>query len=295
MPHSIINITTDIIFILLHFFLLLFSYYLLGKKYFQPAFLFSFTWLWILILHFIFRFTLLDKLEALHGNVYFIFFIGNLFFLLGSFLADSRFKNNLLKRTVTQQIQVSTNFKLRLILTVILLLGLPFYIQAAFKIFLASQAENFFSGLRSELVYGEANIGVLKYLVPLAYVVYAFNLYDYYIKKNNRNRVLVILTLLALFTYAVFATGRIPFLMILCIHLGVSLFANTNFSIKKYLALFGIFVIFFMVVGILSGKGGSTEDSRVRRFRRARTSSVRKRRSPCPTQQEPSFSGGRAR
>ncbi len=260
----IINITTDIVFILLHFFALLFSYQVTGKKYFQPAVLFSLVWLGILILHFVLRFTLLNKLESLHINVYLIFFIGNLFFIAGSVLANFSFEHGVLKRMLSpsQQLPPSLpSFRLRVIATTIIFAGLPFYIQAAFKIFLASQAENFFSGLRYELSYGDADIGPLKYLMPLAYVVFSFNLYTFYLQRNPVNKALLIITLLLLVTYAVFATGRTYFLMILSIYAGISFFVNSKFSIKKYLLAFVIFFLLFIGVGIIYGKGGSTEDS----------------------------------
>jgi oligosaccharide repeat unit polymerase len=258
---SIINLTTDIIFILLHFFLLLASYLAFGKKFFHPAVLFSLVWMGILALHFCFRFTLLDQLEALQPNVYFIFFVGNLFFLVGCMLSGLGFKKYRLSRPYQQQVQDEINPWLRFFFTAVILLGLPFYIQAIFKIFLASRAESFFSGLRYELSYGDVDIGPSKYLMPLAYVVFAFNLYSFYMRKNAINRALLIVALLSLITYAFFATGRTYFLMILSIFAGVSFFTNTGISIKKYLLAFVVFFLLFMSIGIIYGKGGSTEDS----------------------------------
>jgi oligosaccharide repeat unit polymerase len=259
----IINITTDLVFILLHLFFLLFSYEMSGKKFFHPAVLFSFIWTGILALHFIFRFTLLDKLEPLHLNVYLIFFIGNLFYIFGSILADLAFKRKGAKQItdLNNGFQTIPNIRLRLIITAVIVLGLPFYIYASYKIFLVSQAENFFGGLRYELAYGDADIGPLKYLMPFAFVVFAFNLYSFYLRRNSVNRVYLIITLFALIIYAVFATGRTYFLMILAIYAGISFLVNPAISLKRYFFAFIVFFVIFLGIGIIYGKGGSTDDS----------------------------------
>ncbi len=260
---AIINITTDILFILLHFFFFIFSYEISGKRIFHPAVLFSLVWAGILALHFIFRFTLLDKLEPLHIDVYLIFCVGNLFYILGSFLTDFAFKkdNSNVINHLSNRFQPLPSFNLRLIITAIIVIGLPFYIFVSYKIFLVSQAESFFGGLRNELAYGDADVGPLKYLMPLAFVVFAINLYSFYVKRNSVNRVFLIVTLVVLITYAVFATGRTYFLMILAIYAGVSFFTNPGISLKRYFFSFIIFFLLFLGVGIIYGKGGSTEDS----------------------------------
>lgn len=259
--HHLTNILVDLIFILLHFFVFVFTYYLLDKKISQPAVLFSLVWLIIIVLHFVFKFTLLDELEPLSPHVYSILLIGNLFFSAGSILVYYRFRKAESCDGTDLSAEIQTSLLLRVILVVIILVGLPFYIQAAFKIFLASQAENFFSGLRYELSYGDADIGPLKYLMPFSYVIYAFNLYAFYNNKNTINRILLIITFLLISTYAVFSTGRTYFFMILTIYLGVSFFVKKDFSIKKYLAPVGIFMILFMVIGVIYGKGGDTSNT----------------------------------
>ncbi len=251
---------TDIVFILLQGLLLGASYLLLGRKISQPAVLFALVWWGILLLHFIFRFTLLSKLQPLSLEVYSVFFIGSFFFTAGSALVDyARGQDYSIQpgKLSIPDIHIAT----RVVFFLIILIGLPFYIRAAFRIFLESQAEDFFSGLRYELSYGDADIGPLKYLMSLAYVLFAFNLCSYFQKRNLLNTVLLLLTFAILATYAVFATGRTYFFMILTIYFGISFFYNPRFSVRRTSLALLAFLLMFMVFGVIYGKGGNTEDS----------------------------------
>ncbi len=214
-----------------------------------------------MMLHFVFKFTILNQLDAIGINTYLIFLIGNICFSIAAVLVDRSVKIKNAGVDVIQQNNFQFNISFRIILVALILIGLPFYIQAAFQIFLASKAEDFFSGLRYELSYGDADIGPLKYLMPLAFVVYAVCLYEFHKQKNAANWVMLIASFLSIVTYSVFATGRTYFFIILSIYIGISFFVNATFSIKKYLALLGFFLLFFMAVGIIYGKGGNTEDS----------------------------------
>ena len=80
---------------------------------------------------------------------------------------------------------VQINVLPRYILVALILIALPFYIKAAYRLFLASNIDNFFIGLQTELVYGDENIGPLKYVSTLSYVVFALNLFAYYYNKEK--------------------------------------------------------------------------------------------------------------
>ncbi len=121
--------------------------------------------------------------------------------------------------------------------------------------------ENFFVGLRTELSYGDEDIGPLKYLVSFSLVIYAINLYAYLKENSKINQVLFIVSLLLTITYAVFMTGRTFFFMILIIYFGMSYLHKSNFSIRKNFWLLGIFLAVFISVGILFGKSGDAESS----------------------------------
>ncbi|MES2850497.1 MAG: O-antigen polymerase [Bacteroidota bacterium] len=254
-------ILTDLIFILLHFFLVLFTYYRLGKIVMQPAVLFSLLWFIIILLHFIFKFTLLNKLEPLSLKVYIVFFVGVLFFSLGSIMVALALEPANRINIKIHSPSFNIDFKLRIVSTAVILVGLPFYIQAAYKIFLSSHIESFFIGLRYELSYGDADIGVLKYLMSLSYVVFAVNLYSFFKQRNKINRALLIISFLLTLTYAIFATGRTFLFMVLIIYLGISFLVNNRFSAKKIFFSLSIFFCLFMLFGIIMSKGGNVNKS----------------------------------
>ena len=230
----------------------------------QPAVLFSLLWFTILSLHFIFRLTILDELYPVHPQTFIIFFVGALCFSFGSFLIVTYHKKNS-PDTEGQQKKfnppMTLSITLRFILAGLLLIGLPFYIQAAYRLFIASNIENFFVGLRTQLSYGDEDIGPLKYLVSFSFVIYAINLYAYLKEKNKANKALLIGSLLLTIAYAVFITGRSLFFMILIVYFGMSYLHKANFSIRKNFWLIGTFLIAFILIGIYFGKGGDKEDS----------------------------------
>ncbi|HMO61094.1 MAG TPA: O-antigen polymerase [Ferruginibacter sp.] len=257
-----IAILTDIVFIALQFVVVFFTYHLLGRKISQPAVLFAAVWFLVLLLHFIFKFTLLKELESLGENTYLIFLTGTICFSLGSvFTYVSYAKLGKSNNDPIVVVPHKINLSLRIICVSIITVALPFYIYAAFKIFLASQAEEFLSGLRYELSYGDADIGPVKYFMPFAYVVYAASLYAYFFERSFVNKCLLIIAFIVLAVYAFFATGRTYFFMTLAVYFGVSFFANPLFSIQKQIAWIVLFISGFMLVGVLYGKGGNTQES----------------------------------
>lgn len=252
------QVLTDLIFILLQFFFIPLAYSLLNKNIFQPAVLFSTIWFGIILLHFVMKFTVLDELESLSVNTYVIFLVGTLFFILGSFLSN---QSTIKLLEGNASVLYDLSLQTRIIFFTIVLIGLPFYIKASFQVFLLSQAENFFMGLRNELSNNEVDIGPVKYLMPLCYVVYAFNLIAYFKSRNTLNKILLYASFVIVSTYAVLATGRTFFFMILTLYLGISALLNKQFSIKKIAIIVSVFLILFMTVGIIYGKGGNLESS----------------------------------
>ena len=255
------NILIELIFIFLHFLLFLVNFKIMKKVLMQPAVLFSLLWFMIILLHFIFRFTLLDALYPLHTSTFVIFFVGALSFSFGSFLVSvAKEKRGISQSSIiVPRKSMPISLKLRSIFVSILVIGLPLYIQAAYRLFIASNLENFFVGLRTELSYGDEDIGPLKYLISFSFVVYAINLYVYLKEKNKVNKSLFIVSLLITIVYAIFATGRTFFFMILLVYFGMSYLHKKNFSVRKNFWLVGIFLIVFILVGIFFGKGGDKE------------------------------------
>lgn len=229
----------------------------------QPAVLFSLLWFIIVLAHFIFSHTLLDELFPLHVSTYLVLFIGVIAFSAGSFLQTVIWQKNESNQIITlnKNHEDELSATLRYILLAIVTLGLPFYIMASYRLFLISNMDNFFVGLRTELVYGDTDIGLTKYLVSFSFVVFAINLYSYLRKKNKLNLVLFVFSFLITITYVIFFTGRGLFLMILALFIGISYLHNKKFSIKKLLLVFSVFIIVFMFLGIIYGKGGSKYSS----------------------------------
>ncbi len=228
----------------------------------HPSVLFSLVWFIILLMHFIFSFTLLNELFPLTLPTYFIFFIGVLAFSFGSFIEKVILEKNENKpKNITHISATKVNFTLRCIILGIAIVGLPFYIEAAYRVFLASHLESFFGGLRTELAYGDEDIGPVKYLTSFSFVVFAIELYAFYKDRNRVNKLLVILSFLIALTYAIFVTGRTLILMLLAVYIGISYILNKRFSIKKIAGLIVLFMIFFVAIGIMYGKGGDTENT----------------------------------
>lgn len=263
--YHIDNILVGLIFVLLHFLLFFLNYKLMKKIILHPAVLFSLIWFVILSAHFIFSFTLLNELPPLNISTYLIFFGGVLAFTFGGFIETVIWqKNKGLKNDLDQNIRNSKNeisLLLKCILLGIVLVGLPFFLQASYKIFLASNLDNFLIGLRSELVYGDEDIGILKYLFAFSLVTYAFILQSYLKESNLTNRLLLIISFLATTVYAVFTTGRLLFLLILVVYLGMRLMHHRPFSSKKIFGFIILFMITFILLGIVYNKGGNTEET----------------------------------
>ncbi len=264
---------TELTFISLHCLLFLINFKIMNRKIMHPAVLFSALWLFVLILHFIFGLTILNQLFPIRISTYLIFFIGTMSFSFGSLIQTMirqkiiRSKNKVEENSQPHETIISLN--LRYILVAIVVLGLPFYISAAYRLFLASNYENFFIGLRTELSYGEGDMGMSKYLFPFSMVVYTLNLYSFLREKKRANKTLFIISLISIIIYTIFFTGRTPFLFILVLYLGMNYFYNKNFSLKKLSRLFVIFIIIFIFFGVVYGKGGNTDSTAQENFKPA--------------------------
>lgn len=262
--HDLSNILIELIFIVLHFFVFLANYAIAKKKLFYPAALFSLLWTVILFLHFIFGFTILNELFPLRLETYLIIFIGTICFSIGAFLVTGYFEQNHSKKMFNSEVsfqKTNISLLLRLIIVGIIVIGVPFYIQASYRVFLASNIDNFFVGLRTELSYGDEDIGITKYLISFSFIVFAINYYTLLEERTMINRVLLWISFIFAIVYSIFATGRTYFFMILAIYLGISYLIKKKFLIKKYILPLLIFLLVFISLGIIYGKGGNNDNS----------------------------------
>ncbi|MEO6187691.1 MAG: O-antigen polymerase [Ginsengibacter sp.] len=235
------------------------------KRILHPAVLFSLVWLVVISAHLFFSFTVLDELPPLSITTYLVFFIGALSFSLGAFIETIMFqKGSLVTEMPALEISTGENKisnRLLYILLAIVVAGLPFFLQASYRIFIASNIDNFFVGLRSELLYGDEDIGPLKYLFAFSLVVFAFVLQSSLKKQNLNGRILVIIGFISTMIYAVFMTGRLLFLFVLAVYLGMRFIHGRSFSTKKVFGLAALFMIVFIIFGVVYGKGGNIEGS----------------------------------
>ena len=227
----------------------------------HPAVLFSLLWFVILLMHFIFSFTLLNELPPLKISTYLIFFIGAAAFSFGSLIQTVYWQKKNIVDCGPKLFDDQISLVLRYIFLIIIVVGLPFFLIASYRIFVASNVENFFIGLRTELIYGDKDIGYLKYLFPFSLVVYAINLKSFLTNKSLSNLVLFVISLLVTIVYAVFNTGRLSFLLVLVIYIGINFIYKKNFSLKKIALPILIFMAVFISFGIVYGKGGNIETS----------------------------------
>lgn len=258
------NILTDIIFVFIQGLAFFFTYYIFNRRILQPAVLFSFVWFMIILLRFFFKLTLLNELYAVDVTTYLVFFAGTFVFILSSYITQLIYQKSIGRTTISSGKEFgdqNPQINIRIIITSLMIAGLPLFILASYRVFLASNIDNFFVGLRTELSYGDEDIGPVKYLISFSFVVYAINLFSYLNVKNRKNLTLLVISIIAVITYAVFSTGRTFFFMILAIYLGISYMQGKRFSLKRNVFLLALFLIFFTSMGIFYGKGGDSNDT----------------------------------
>lgn len=255
------DIVVETLFISLHFIIFLGSFQLLGKKLSQPAVLFAFIWFLITAAHLLFKVTLLYQMGTPSVETYLIFLIGNISFICGSLVVNQYHVPKFLTLKVTPASQEPVDAPLRIFFTLFLLAALPLFIKKAFDIFIASQIEEFFMGLKYEISYGEANFGIFIYLLQLSYVVLAINLHAWYQKKGKKNLAILLCSLSCTLLYAIFASGRLHLFMVLCIYLGVTFFSGQKIALKKIAMPAFIFFLLFFVAGVIYKKGGNIDNS----------------------------------
>lgn len=255
------DIMTEVIFISLHFIVFICSYYLLGKKISQPSTLFALIWLLITAAHLVFKLTVLEQMITPSVETYLIFLVGNISFFFGSLLITQYHYTKFLKVQTSPTLQQPVNTQLRIFFTIFVFATLPLFLKRAFDIFIASQQEEFLLGVKYELSYGEANFGIVAYLVQLSYVVLGINFHAWYSEKSKKNLVLLICTFLCAMVYAIFSSGRLNLFVVLCIYLGVTFFSGHKIPIKKIAIPAFIFFLLFFIAGVIYKKGGNIDNS----------------------------------
>ncbi|UAY52250.1 O-antigen polymerase [Ferruginibacter albus] len=258
------TILIEILFILLHFFAWRLNLLIFKRQVFHPAILFSFLWFFIILFHFIVRHTVLQDLFKLSISTHLVFLGGVVFFTLGALLQAIYSPVDTIKRTTfLQETNLSLNKYLCLTCTIVVIVGLPFFIKACFNLFLLSETENFFEGIRTELCYGDVDIGPSKYLVTLSFIALALNFILYFNSNDKKfSRILLVVSIIANLVYIIFTTGRTYYVMLFAIYFGSSYLYSNSFSLKKVLIACIAFLLVFSIIGIaFYSKGGHADNS----------------------------------
>ncbi|UAY52251.1 O-antigen polymerase [Ferruginibacter albus] len=263
---SLIIILTDILFILLHFFMWRVNVVLFKKQVFHPAILFSFLWFFMILFHFIVRHTILEDLFQLSFSTHLVFLIGVVFFTVGAFLQTIFSRGDTIKKKHPQAIEIGgliLDERLCIACTILVAIGLPFFIKACFNLFLLSETENFLEGVRTELCYGDVDIGPTKYFVTLSFITLALNFILYFTSANKvLSRRLLISSIIINLIYIVFTTGRIYYMMLFAVYFGTSYIYSNSFSLKKVLLACIGFLFVFSIIGIaIYSKGGRSDNT----------------------------------
>ena len=253
-------IMKEIVFMLIQVILCLLAFFRCERRLLAPPVLFPFLWSIILFLHLVLGNTLLSELYPLGNATFLIITFGSISFILGGLMPLSiRKKFSPLEQNGIL-IEDDTSTWLRIFFLFIIIIGLPFYIQAAYRVFIASQLDNFLVGIRTELGYGEEDIGITKYLITISFVVFAINYHAYLKFRGIKNAMIVLINLLVTVTYAILATGRSYFFMILAIYIGINYLHHLKITRRIYLTLLAFFIPLFLILGIVYGKGGSSDE-----------------------------------
>lgn len=250
-------------FIVLHFLLFITMYKWMRKEIMHPGVLYSLIWFVIMTLHLIFRFTILDDLYDVRPGTFLFIFLGALIFCAGSIAGGILYEKGKYHHNFSTYpgwlIRVAPGIQVALLL--IVLIGLPVYIIKSYQVFLASNIEKFFEGLRTELTYGTETLGPIVYLSSFSYFVLAVQQYIFYRNRTKANRLLFILSFVLALTLAIFTTGRGPILWVLSIVLGMNFLHGKRFTFKTIATVISTFIILFTLVGIALNKGGNIDAS----------------------------------
>jgi oligosaccharide repeat unit polymerase len=258
--HETGYILKELVFILIQAAIAMLAYYRFERRLLAPPVIFPLLWLIIFSLHLILGNTLLNELYPLSNTTFLLTAIGSACFLLGGLMPLAIQSGNETISTSVQHTEPQQRIWLRLFFLSIIIIALPFYIQAAYRVFIASQLDNFLVGIRTELGYGEEDIGNTKYFISLSFVVFAINYQAYLKYRGVRNAIMVLVNLLVTLTYAVLATGRSYFFMILAIYMGLNYLHHLRITKRIYLTMLAFFIPLFLILGIIYGKGGSSEE-----------------------------------
>lgn len=190
-------------------------------------------------------------LIPLSGRMYLIILNGVFTFTLGSYISTYRYR--VTKAPLTTR-ELKANDTVLMIMLLAAIVGLPFYLRAAYAIGSTALTSNFFIAVRSSFSSGEhgETFGALSYLVTLSFVSVGLHLLA---KHKRRGRMRLGASIAVASIYAIFTTGRTFLVLLFAMILGI-LMIRRKMSIGTGLAiLILITLLSFIGMGFVLQKG----------------------------------------
>jgi oligosaccharide repeat unit polymerase len=239
------------------------SYHVFEKKIFHPVVLLSLLWATLFSAERLLKMTILTELNALSLETYLL-----IFFVLGSFFCGgllSRYANRVKPvssiNVASMDALQNRGFEVLSLFVFVLLIGLPLYVKSIFSIQEQSANENFWVAVRSEIIYGEMDIGPTKYLVAFSVVTMSIAFFMYGKMPNIKTRLLLFVSGSIAIVYNILYTGRTSIFLVLAVLLGVRSFFLRKNPLRLLMNISLTFLLLFSILGIMYEKGGSTSDS----------------------------------
>lgn len=229
--------------IIFHVLLLLLNLRLM-KNFTNPSFLYTFLWLSVLLLHYLVTTFDIISLYVLSNEILLFFFLGTVFFNLGSFFSIMFDQKPSIIKQKTTHIRAHSFLDNIMLITPLLLLPVVYLgsLELAYK----PGFDNLFKALRYQKVFGGESLGLLEYLTiwvifdaTWRYLLYKHNVFVW----QQKNKMIISFILAAI--YAILSTGRTFFFLIIITLIGIKFLAN-EIKVKQSLVLvFSLLVVFF--------------------------------------------------
>ena len=221
-----------------------------------PGFLQSFVWATIVSLFSVFQ----NDFMPISFITWLVIGLGVIAFSMGSFISTcghSPFR--LYNKVRTLPMHLPT-----FLLIILIILFLPVFIKKAYMFYVGGPFDNGFMNLRYALSTNSeqtGGYGILKYLVPIAFFVASQQILRVAHIFSKREKVLAFISIVAAVTYGLLSSGRSTLIMFMLTAFSIPIVLRRIRPIRSGSVFFFVLFIFFVLHGILMGKGGSLNQS----------------------------------
>jgi oligosaccharide repeat unit polymerase len=227
-------------------------------NYAYPPFLYSLLWFFVLLSFYLVSEFEVIEIYDLSGGILAIFVTGSILFSIGGFASsfligqsDPSVKGD----SIPDQLEINKYFDK--ILFWIPIIFLPLFLFRASQIYISSNIDIFFVGLRTQLVYGDENYGILIYLITIAVFNSVFRLTLNLDTKSKKIK--TVISLIVAIIYSVFSTSRTAFFFLLLTILGLKIF-RSHFKLRHLLLFTLLGISVYSIFDLLLAKSGSLDD-----------------------------------